>query len=101
MSVVFPAPFGPTSATIPVSGTSRSRQSTATNPPKRTVTLRASSIDAHRGTGRPFERQALRGTLPQHCFQAAREEQDDDDNHAAQGRERQAADRRGGVLDRV
>ena len=42
-SVVFPAPFGPTRPTIVAGGTARLTSLSATRPPKRTVTLLASS----------------------------------------------------------
>src|SRR6185437_12051167 len=95
MSVVFPAPLGPTSANIPVSGRSRSRPSTATSPPKRTVTRRASSIERHRRSAGPIERQPLRGSRAQQRLEPAGEKQDDEHDHAAQQCKRKSADRRG------
>src|SRR5665213_430841 len=92
ISVVLPAPLGPTSANTPVSGISRSSALTAVRPPKRTVSWRASSILWHRRVVGRTDKAGGGATRPQPRLQSAGEKQHDQHDHAAQDRQRQAAD---------
>src|SRR6185312_103268 len=92
MSVVLPAPLGPTSAKMPVSGTTRSSALTATRPPKRTVTWRASSILCRDDAARLRRRAPGDHARAEEPLESAGEEQHDQHDHAAEDRQRQAAD---------
>src|SRR6185312_3973866 len=100
MSVVLPAPFGPTRAKMPRSGTSRSSALTATRPPKRTVTPRASSILPHHALRR-VPSGAPRTARAQKGLEAAGKEQHDEHDHPAEECERESAHGGGRVLHRV